>query len=254
MFAAVNSATALRHAIEHAARPRERAWREQIARLESKPPTCASKRSARPSAARRRSAAAARAEAMDATRASSARRANRSSPARASSTSGARRELRTREHELAGRRGAPAARSKSSTPPARSTATRARIVLARVAKRHVGHMGAVADYLEVEPAYERAVEACLGDLLQHVVVPTHEQAAPGLRSSASGTPGACGFVVAGRASACQRAAEAFRRPTRACRSIVRRARHRPGRRRDPRRARRCVDRRIVRGALERGAR
>ena len=29
-------------------------------------------------------------------------------------------------------------------------------------------MGALADFLEVEPKYERAVEACLGDLLQHV--------------------------------------------------------------------------------------
>ena len=35
----------------------------------------------------------------------------------------------------------------------------------------------MADYLDVEPKYERAVEACLGDLLQHVIVPTHEQAA-----------------------------------------------------------------------------
>ena len=39
-------------------------------------------------------------------------------------------------------------------------------------------------------AYERAVDACLGDLLQHVVVRSHEDAAAGLRSPASATPAA----------------------------------------------------------------
>ena len=34
----------------------------------------------------------------------------------------------------------------------------------------VNQQGAIADYLEVDAGYERAVEACLGDLLQHVVV------------------------------------------------------------------------------------
>ena len=48
------------------------------------------------------------------------------------------------------------------------------MVLAQ-ANGHVGQQGSVADYLEVEPKYERAVEACLGDLLQHVIVPTHDR-------------------------------------------------------------------------------
>jgi chromosome segregation protein len=55
----------------------------------------------------------------------------------------------------------------------------ARMVLVQ-ANGRVGQQGAVADYLEVERRYERAVEACLGDLLQHVVVERHEQAAAGL--------------------------------------------------------------------------
>ena len=45
----------------------------------------------------------------------------------------------------------------------------ARMVLVQ-ANGRVGQMGALADVLEVEPRYERAVEACLGDLLQHVLV------------------------------------------------------------------------------------
>ena len=38
----------------------------------------------------------------------------------------------------------------------------------------------MADYLDVAPGYERAVEACLGDVLQYVVVPSHDEAARGL--------------------------------------------------------------------------
>jgi hypothetical protein len=48
----------------------------------------------------------------------------------------------------------------------------------------------VADYLEVDRRYERAVEACLGELLQHVIVERHDQARPVCRWSASTTPDA----------------------------------------------------------------
>ncbi len=70
----------------------------------------------------------------------------------------------------------------------------ARMVLAQ-ANGHVGQQGSVADYLEVEPKYERAVEACLGDLLQHVIVPTHAQAEAGLDLVRQENAGRCGFVV-----------------------------------------------------------
>jgi chromosome segregation protein len=70
----------------------------------------------------------------------------------------------------------------------------ARIVLAQ-ANGHVGHQGSVADCLEVEPGYERAVEASLGDLLQHVIVPTHEQAQAGLDLIREESVGRCGFIV-----------------------------------------------------------
>src|SRR5207248_5850554 len=49
----------------------------------------------------------------------------------------------------------------------------ARAVLAQ-ANGKVNQQGAIADYLEVDAGYERAVEACLGDLLQHVVVDRSE--------------------------------------------------------------------------------
>ena len=56
----------------------------------------------------------------------------------------------------------------------------ARAVLAQ-ANGKVAQQGAVADYLEVEAGFERAVEACLGDLLQHVVVERPEHAAAGFQ-------------------------------------------------------------------------
>ena len=70
----------------------------------------------------------------------------------------------------------------------------ARLVLQQ-ANGRVGQMGAVADYLDVEPAYERAVEASLGDLLQYVVVERHAHAAEGLSLVRGADAGRCGFVV-----------------------------------------------------------
>jgi len=70
----------------------------------------------------------------------------------------------------------------------------ARMVLVQ-ANGHVGQQGAVADYLEVDRRYERAVEACFGDLLQHVIVERHDQAAAGLSLVREHDAGRCGFVV-----------------------------------------------------------
>ena len=66
---------------------------------------------------------------------------------------------------------------------------------ARAGQRHVGQQGAVADYLDVDGRYERAVEACLGELLQHVIVERHDQAAAGLSLVREQDAGRCGFVV-----------------------------------------------------------
>jgi chromosome segregation protein len=70
----------------------------------------------------------------------------------------------------------------------------ARVVLAQ-ANGRVSQLGAVADYLDVERRYERAVEAVLGDRLQHVIVPTHAHAAAGLQLVREHDAGRCGFLV-----------------------------------------------------------
>ncbi|MCM3881291.1 MAG: chromosome segregation protein SMC [Vicinamibacterales bacterium] len=101
--------------------------------------------------------------------------------------------LQARERELAGLTARLA--SLTELAEARTGYTEAaRMVLAQ-ANGHVGQQGSVADYLEVEPKYERAVEACLGDLLQHIIVATHKQAEAGLELIRQENVGRCGFVV-----------------------------------------------------------
>ena len=103
------------------------------------------------------------------------------------------RDVRTREQETA----ALEARLASLEELASSRAEfgdAARMVL-REANGRVGQRGAVADCLDADPAYERAVEASLGELLQYVVVDRHEQAAEGLSLVRGADAGRCGFVV-----------------------------------------------------------
>ena len=70
----------------------------------------------------------------------------------------------------------------------------ARMVLVN-ANGKVGQMGALADFIDVEPRYERAVEATLGDLLQHVLVERLEHVSAGLKLIRQEDAGRCGFVV-----------------------------------------------------------
>ena len=124
-------------------------------------------------------------------------RANRSSRARGSSTSGA------RDRCEAASTSSPVSRrawrlSKSSTPRRTEYGDAARKVLAQ-ANGRVCQRGAVADYLEVEAGYERAVDAFLGDLLQHVIVESPEHAAAGLDLVREERAGRCGFLVVDRA-------------------------------------------------------
>ena len=67
----------------------------------------------------------------------------------------------------------------------------ARIVLAS----EIPHHGSVADHLEVDQADEGAVEAGLADLLQHVVVATHDDALAGVALATESDAGRCGFLV-----------------------------------------------------------
>ena len=104
-----------------------------------------------------------------------------------------------REHELAG----VVARLKSleELDAARAEyGDGARIILAESGDA-VAHLGSVADYVEVDQEYERAVDASLGDLLQHVVVRTHADAAAGLQFVRERAAGRVGFIVVGDAGA-----------------------------------------------------
>ncbi len=101
--------------------------------------------------------------------------------------------LRARERELAGLTARLA--SLTDLEQARAGYTEAARMILAQANGHVGQQGSVADYLDVDPKYERAVEASLGDLLQHVLVPTHDQAQAGLDLIREENVGRCGFVV-----------------------------------------------------------
>ena len=179
VFSSINSATALRHSLEHAAVARDRvaetmaklAVETEDVRIESRT------RRRRPRSGLRGPAPGAGGHRGDAHRARW--RASRSWPARASSTSGARGRSASRSRSSrASRRGS--SRSQELEAARAEYGDAARAVLAQ-ANGKVGQRGAVADYLDVEAGYERAVEACLGDLLQHVIVEEPEQAAAGFQ-------------------------------------------------------------------------
>ncbi len=191
-YAAVSAATALRHAIESAGAARERVSRD-LARLEAEAADLdvETRRVESEQEAATDGLGEARAALDETTRerarhdvllAELRRRRDETSQ-----------ELRSQEHALA----STIARlhSLEEFDAARAAfGDAARLVLSE-AKELIGHHGAVADSLDVRPGFERAVEACLGDLLQHVVVPSRAEAAAGLRFARERKAGRCGFVV-----------------------------------------------------------
>jgi chromosome segregation protein len=197
VFAAVNAATALRHAMEHAAVARTR-MADHIGRLEIERADlnveagrAAHDRDEAESAMRRAG------EAMDGLRLDRAAKDSELAGARADRDARSQ-DFRARERDLAGI--VARVTSLEELDAARAAyGDGARRVLAE-SQGEVAHMGSVADYLDVDNGYERAVEACLGDLLQHVVVPSHEQAAAGLQVARAYNAGRVGFLVAGTSS------------------------------------------------------
>ncbi|HET9263228.1 MAG TPA: chromosome segregation protein SMC [Vicinamibacterales bacterium] len=192
VFAAVNAATALRHAMEHAAAARTR-LAEQVAKLDVED---ADLRVEHERAARDHAAAGDALErarlAMDGLRVDRATRESELAGARAQRDERSR-ALRSCEHDLASF----VARLESleELDAARAEyGDAARALLAESAD--FGHLGSVADYLEVDKRFERAVEACLGERLQYVVVPSHEDAVAGLRLALDRDSGRVGFVIA----------------------------------------------------------
>jgi len=192
VFSSLNAATTLRHAIEHAEEASARVAEElakldiEDAELRSERERLESDRNATADGLRRAQQAAESSLHMRSVRETELASTRIELEWRANG-------LRAKERELAGL----SARLASLTDLAASRAgytDAARIVLAQ-ANGHVGQQGSVADHLEVEPNFERAVEACLGDLLQHVLVPTHRQAEAGLDLIRQENAGRCGFVV-----------------------------------------------------------
>ena len=192
VFSVVNSATALRHALEHAAAARDRAG-DTLAKLDVElndvrieSERAAADRTAAADLLRRAH------EAIEATKIARTARESELASARIEHEWRAR-SVRAREHELAGLE----ARSTSleQLDAARAGYSDAARTVLVEANGTVDQRGAIADYLEVEAGYERAVEACLGDLLEHVVVERPEHAAAGFRLVREADAGRCGFLV-----------------------------------------------------------
>ena len=192
VFAALNTVTALQHAVQHASQQHERVG-ETLAKLDVEQEDL--RRETEKVESDRRAAAdvLARTNAqLETVIIDRAARESELATARAEHEARTR-EVRGREQELAASDARLASLEElASTRGDFSDA--ARMVLVQ-ANGHVGQQGAVADYLEVDRRYERAVEACLGELLQHVIVERHDQAAAGLSLVREQDAGRCGFVV-----------------------------------------------------------
>src|SRR5687767_2951619 len=192
VFAALNTVTALQHAVQHASQQHERV-RETLAKLDVEQEDLRRETEKVESDRVAATDVLARTNALLET-VTLDRAVRESELATARSEHEARtREVRAREQELA----ASDARLASLEELASTRGDfgdAARMVLVQ-ANGHVGQQGAVADYLEVDRRYERAVEACLGELLQHVIVERHDQAAAGLSLVREHDAGRCGFVV-----------------------------------------------------------
>ena len=192
VFMSLNSVMAVRHVLEHTAAQHERVG-ETLGKLDVEEDDLRRERERVVSDRTVAMEALNRAqEALETIRLQHASRKSELATARGEHEERAR-EVRTREQELA----AVEARLASLQELATSRADfgdAARMVLVQ-ANGHVGQQGAVADYVDVDRRYERAVEACLGELLEHVIVERHDQAAAGLSLVRQHDAGRCGFVV-----------------------------------------------------------
>jgi chromosome segregation protein len=192
VYTSLNSVTAVRHVLEHTAVQHERVG-EALAKLDVEEDDrrrehdrISSERTVAIDALSRTQ------DALESIRLQHAARKSELATARVEHEARAR-ELRTREQELAAVKARLASLQELATSRA-DFGDAARMVLVQ-ANGHVGQQGAVADYVDVDRRYERAVEACLGDLLEHVIVERHDQAAAGLSLVRQHDAGRCGFVV-----------------------------------------------------------
>jgi chromosome segregation protein len=193
VFSAINAATALRHSLEHAGAASERVA-ESLSKLqvETDDVRIESERVAADYEMASDALSDAR-EAIETTRVARVKHEAELSIARTEHEHRAR-SVRIHEQEIAGL----AARLKSLEELEAARAEygdAARTILAE-ANGRVGQRGALADYLEVEAGFERAVETYLGDLLQYIIVEQPEHAVAGLELVREQSAGRCGFLVA----------------------------------------------------------
>ena len=192
VYAVMNTVTALTTAIGHASKERERAA-AMASRLEIEARDLDGELS-RAVHARERAAEALRQAQEDLAATELAKTARERDLATARIEHEWReRERRQREHDLAGATARLASLEEIEAARA-AFSDGARMLLAR-ADASVGQRGALADYVEVPSKYERAVEAVLGDLLEHVVVDSHAQAHAGFQIVRAEGAGRCGFIV-----------------------------------------------------------
>ena len=104
-------------------------------------------------------------------------------------------EQRTRERELAGL--VARLHSLEELQSAREGYTDAAKAILADASLGIRHHGAVVDAMEADSTAERLAEACLGDILEYVLVSSHDEAHRGLDVLRQKQLGRCGFVVIG---------------------------------------------------------
>jgi chromosome segregation protein len=192
VYMSLNSVMAVRHVLEHTSAQHERVG-ETLAKLDVEEDDL--RREQARVAYERTAAIEALSRTQDALESIRLQHAAKKSELASARTEheGRAREVRTREQDLAAVEGRLASLQELATSRA-DFGDAARMVLVQ-ANGHVGQQGAVADYVDVDRRYERAVEACLGDLLEHVIVERHDQAAAGLSLVRQHDAGRCGFVV-----------------------------------------------------------
>ncbi len=204
VFAAINAATALRHAVEHATAGHARVT-EDLSKLDLEAADLRVELDR--GSTERQEAERVLADgrvALERTRESLERQVAELTDAR-DARDARMLELRELEQQVAATRARKTSLQELSAARA-GYGDAARLVLAE-SDGSVDHRGSVADYLDVDRRYERAVEGALGDFLEHVVVPTHAHAAAALALVHARGAGRCGFVVLGDLPAVEEAAE-----------------------------------------------
>ncbi len=193
VFAAINAATTLQHVVDNAATARGRIT-DELRKLTAEGEDVETESSRVGSAREQTAVEVTRVrERLESVRLTRADREAELASARAARETRAQ-EVRTRENTLASM--AARLRSIEELIAAREGySDAARLVLSH-SSRSLTHLGSVADHLDADRHYERAVEASLGELVQYIVVPSAQDARAGMALAASENAGRCGFVIA----------------------------------------------------------